>query len=271
MDSGAGVSDDLGLGYGTRARLFGGPSFAQGADDRWYGSHLGMQVSGALASSIRATGTLAYRKLDTIDGAWFGDLGVAWRLGSRWRTSVGAERSLILENQSTLTSGLSGTGPIASVRWTPGIDFLLSASGSGSSLSDGNQRQTLRVSASQRVRRGANELRLVGIADGLAFSEARATYFTPSSFWRFDGGTEWRGWLAMPRFFGDRERWVSAAYLFGVDDRRVRYNTLRAGLSYEVSGGVAIVADLQATRSAVYNAGRVSLGVRLKQVTVPEP
>ena len=34
MDSGAGVSDDLGLGYATRARLFGGPSFARGIEDR---------------------------------------------------------------------------------------------------------------------------------------------------------------------------------------------------------------------------------------------
>ena len=191
--------------------------------------------------------------------------------GSRLRTSAAVERSLILENQSTLTAGLHGIGPTASIRWTPGIDFMLSANGSQLSLSDGNQRRTLRLSASQRVWRGINELRLVGIADGLAFSEARPTYFTPSSFWRFDGGAEWRGWLAMPRFFGDRERWLSAGYLFGVDDRSVRYNTIRAGLSYEVAGGVAIVADAQATRSAVYNAGRVSIGLRLKQVTVPEP
>ena len=60
----------------------------------------------------------------------------------------------------------------------------------------------------------------------------------------------------MPRFFGDRERWLSAGYFFGVDDRSVRYHTVRAGLSYELTGGLAFVADAQATRSSVYNAGR---------------
>jgi hypothetical protein len=75
----------------------------------------------------------------------------------------------------------------------------------------------------------------------------------------------------MPRFFGDRERWLSAGYFFGVDDRSVRYHTMRAGVSYELAGGVAVVADAQATRSSVYNAGRVSVGLRLRQVAIPEP
>jgi hypothetical protein len=75
----------------------------------------------------------------------------------------------------------------------------------------------------------------------------------------------------MPRFFGDRERWVSAGYTFGVDDREVRYHTARGGLSYELGGGVGVVVDGQVTRSAVYNAGRLMIGLRLKQVAVPEP
>jgi hypothetical protein len=124
---------------------------------------------------------------------------------------------------------------------------------------------------SERVLRGTHEIHLTGIVDGLGFTESRSTYFTPSSFWRFDAGPEWRGWLAMPRFFGDRERWLSAGYFFGVDDRSVRYHTMRAGLSYELTGGLAFVVDAQATRSSVYNAGRVSIGLRLKQVATPEP
>jgi tetratricopeptide (TPR) repeat protein len=271
VDSGAGVADDLGLGYGVRARLFGGPSFAEGASDRWYGSHVGTQMSAALAPSLRATGTVAYRKLETMEGVWFGDLGVAWRVGSRLRTTIGAERALVLENQTTLTSGLHGVGPTASVRWTPNTDFMLVANGGHQSLSDGNERSTFRASVSERVLRGTHEIHLTGIVDGLGFTESRSTYFTPSSFWRFDAGPEWRGWLAMPRFFGDRERWLSAGYFFGVDDRSVRYHTMRAGLSYELTGGLAFVVDAQATRSSVYNAGRVSIGLRLKQVATPEP
>jgi hypothetical protein len=148
---------------------------------------------------------------------------------------------------------------------------MLVANGGYQSLSDGNERSTFRASVSERVLRGTHEIRLTGIVDGLGFTESRSTYFTPSSFWRFDAGPEWRGWLAMPRFFGDRERWLSAGYFFGVDDRSVRYHTMRAGLSYELTGGLAFVVDAQATRSSVYNAGRVSIGLRLKQVATPEP
>lgn len=271
VDSGAGVADDLGLGYLTRARLFGGPSWAQGEGGLWRGHHLGIQVGTAIAAPLRVRGAFAYRKLETLDASWFGDLGVTWRIGSRLRLSGGAERSLLLENASTLAAGIYGTGPTASLRWTPGIDFSLDVGGARTSLSDGNLRQTLRVAASQRVLRGRNEIRLVGITEGLAFREERPNYFTPSSFWRLDGGAEWRGWLAMPRFFGDRERWVSAGYTFGVDDREVRYHTARGGLSYELGGGVGVVVDGQVTRSAVYNAGRLMIGLRLKQVAVPEP
>jgi len=271
VDSGVGVADDLGLGYLTRARLFGGPSWAQGEGGLWRGHHVGVQATTAIAAPLRLKGAIAYRALDTMDASWFGDLGLTWRIGSRLRIAGGAERSLLLENTSTLVAGIHGTGPTASLRWTPGIDFSLDAGAARTSLSDGNLRQTLRVAASQRLLRGRNELRLVGITEGLAFREARPEYFTPSSFWRLDGGAEWRGWLSMPRFYGDRERWVSAGYAFGVDDREVRYHTARAGLSYELGGGVGVVVDGQLTRSAVYNAGRLSIGLRLKQVTVPEP
>ena len=65
------------------------------------------QMSTALASSMRASGTLAYRKLDAIDGAWFGDARRHVALRARaCEPPVRVERSLILENQSTLTAGL---------------------------------------------------------------------------------------------------------------------------------------------------------------------
>ena len=271
VDSGAGVSDDLGLGYATRGRLFGGPSWADGEGGLWRGHHVGMQMSTSVAAPLRVSGAVAYRKLETLDAAWWGDFGVIWRLNPRLRISAGVERAPLLENASTLAAGTSGVGPTAAVRWTPGIDFTLAISGSQQSLSDDNGRRALRVSAAQRVLRGTHEIRLVGMTEGLAYREERPSYFTPASVWRVDGGFEWRGWLAMPSFFGDRERWVSAGYTLGADDRSVRYHTGRLGLSYELASGVALVADAQATRSAVYNAGRVSIGLRLRQVAIPEP
>ncbi len=81
----------------------------------------------------------------------------------------------------------------------------------------------------------------------------------------------WNGgdWLATPRFFGDRERWISAAYLMGADDRREHYHTARLGLAYELAGGVSVVADGHVVRSRVYDATRLFVGLRLKQVPTP--
>jgi hypothetical protein len=228
-------------------------------------------MSTSLAPPLRVKGSIAYRQLDTFDAAWFGDLGMTWRLGSRVRLSAGAERWLLLENASTLASGTFGIGPTASLRWTPTIDLSVDGAVASSTLSDDNLRRTVRLGVSQRVLRGRHELKLIATTDGLSFRDERSTYFTPGSFWRVDGGAEWRGWLSIPRFFGDRERWLSAGYTFGVDDRNVGYHTMRAGFSYELTGGVAFVADGQVTRSAVYNAGRLSIGLRLRQVTLPEP
>jgi tetratricopeptide (TPR) repeat protein len=271
LDTGAALSDNLGLGLGTRARVFGGPSFADVGEQVWRGHHVGAQISTALAAPLRASGSLAFRHLDRAGDQWFGDAGLAWRARSSLRLTAAVERSLLLENGVTLAEGISGVGPMASVQWTPNTDFVLQAGATRSALSDGNLRHTFRLSASERVRRGTHELRVLASSEFLSYAQARASYFTPSAFWRHDAGAEWRGWLAAPRFFGDRERWISATYLLGLDDRGEWYHTGRAGVSYELSNGVSLVADGLLVRSRVFDGGRFSVGLRLTNVTLPQP
>jgi tetratricopeptide (TPR) repeat protein len=271
VDSGAGVSDNLGLGYGTRLRVFGGPSMADVGARVWRGNHVGGQLVTSPVAALAINGSIAYRTLETAGGQWFGDAGLTWRAHATLRLTGGFERSLLLENGVTLAEGISGVGPAAGVRWSPNTDFLVQASGTRSDLSDGNQRHTMRVSASERVLRGTNELRLLVSSEFLSYKAERLSYFTPSAFWRNDVGAEWRGWLATPRFFGDRERWVSGTYLFGSDDRGERYHTGRAGLSYELANGVSVVADGLLVRSRVYNGGRLSFGLRFKHAAMPQP
>jgi tetratricopeptide (TPR) repeat protein len=271
LDTGVGFSDNLGLGLGTRARVFGGPSFADVGADVWRGHHVGAQISTALAAPLRASGSLAYRHLDRAGDAWFGDASLSWRARSSLRLATGIERSLLLENGVTLAEGISGLGPMASVQWTPNTDFVLQAGATLSDLSDGNLRQAFRLSASERLRRGTHELKVLASSEFLSYAAARASYFTPSAFWRHDAGAEWRGWLAAPRFFGDRERWVSATYLLGYDNRGEWYHTGRAGLSYELANGVSVVADGLLVRSQVFDGGRLSVGFRFTNVTLPEP
>lgn len=271
VDTGAAYADDFGLGYGTRARVYGGPSFADGRGRSWRGHHVGAQVAALLTGAVGVSGTATYRQLGALDGTWFGDLGVTWRLRPSLRVSAGAERSLLLENSTTLEEGISAIGPTLSARWAPSADFSLQVAGAWVEQSDRNQRQTLRFSVSERVRGGTNELHLLGSTERLGYREARASYFTPASFWRHDVGAEWRGWLATPRFYGDRERWVSASYMLGVDDRREIYHTGRMGMSYELTNGVGIVADGQVVRSRIFNGARFSVGLRVSQVSLPRP
>ena len=271
VDTGAGVSDDLGLGYATRVRVFGGPSMADVGNRVWRGNHVGSQFVTSPLAALAVNGSLAYRTLDTAGGQWFGDAGFTWRAHATLRVNGGVERSLLLENGVTLAEGITGVGPAAGVRWSPNSDFLVQASGARSDLSDGNQRRTMRVSASERVLRGTNELRVLASSEFLSYQAERLSYFTPSAFWRHDIGAEWRGWLATPRFFGDRERWLSATYLFGADDRGERYHTGRAGVSYELANGISLVADGLLVRSRVYNGGRFSFGLRFKHVAMPQP
>ena len=136
-------------------------------------------------------------------------------------------------------------------------------------LNDDNTRDAERADLSQRVWGRSNEFRLVASTEHQSYAQTRESYFTPGRFWRHDAGVEWRGWLATPRFYGDRERWISAAYLLGADNRSERYHTARVGVAYELASGVGFVADGLLVRSRVYDGARVSIGLRLKHVPTP--
>lgn len=178
-------------------------------------------------------------------------------------------RALVLENEFTLDTRLAGWGPGVRIRWQPNADFTAEVTGSGLKMTDDNTRLNVRASLSHRLLAGANEVRLVAVSELFAYQEERELYFSPSGFWRHDIGLEWRGQLGRPRFFGDRERWVSATYLFGVDDRRERYHTVRAGADYELTSGVSATFETLLVRSRAYDATRGTLGVRLKHVPSP--
>ncbi len=270
VDAGVGFSTGLGAGHGTRARVFGGTSLADAGDRNWHGHHVGAEFATATASPVDLGGRLTYRKLDGVDGQMFGDARLTWKGLRSLRFTIGAERSLILENGSTIVNGLTGLGPTARLRWQPNTDFSIEVIANHLALNDDNTRGAARADLSQRIWGRSNEFRLVASTEHVSFAEARESYFTPGRFRRHDAGLEWRGWLATPRFYGDRERWISATYLFGADDRNERYHTARVGMAYELANGVGFVADGLIVRSRVYDGARVSIGLRLKHVPTPE-
>ena len=89
VDSGAGVSDNLGLGYGTRVRVFGGPSMADVGARVWRGNHVGGQFVTSPVAALAVNGSIAYRTLETAGGQWFGDAGLTWRAHATLRLTGG--------------------------------------------------------------------------------------------------------------------------------------------------------------------------------------
>ena len=78
--------------------------------------------------------------------------------------TAGFGRTLVLENRTTVFTGIAGRGPTAAIAWTPTSDIAVAVTGSRSDLNDGNRRHLLRMSASRRVLRGRNELRLLPLS-----------------------------------------------------------------------------------------------------------
>jgi len=269
VDAGAGFSTGIGAGHGARVRVFGGTSMAHGAVRDWRGHHAGGEFMMSTASPIDLGGRVGYRKLDGVDPQMFGEAGLGWKALQSLRLALGAERSLILENGSTMVDGLAGVGPTGRLRWQLTAALSIEVAAKHLALSDDNTKNIERADLSQRVWGRSSELRLVASTEHLSYADTRETYFTPGRFWRHDAGLEWRAWLATPRFYGDRERWISAAYLFGADNRDERYHTARVGVAYEFAGGVGLIAYGLLVRSRVYDGASVSVGLRLKQVPAP--
>ena len=269
VDGGVALSRGFG-GYGRlRLRAFGGPSAGRAPGREWRGGHAGADIGLAIRPSVDLTSSLTARALDGVETQWFGQAAATWRMSDEVRVMAGAERALVLDNAFSLESGLAASGVLVGARWQPSTGGSVDVSARRLTMSDGNARTQLRVDASRRLWHRVHELRLVGASEYLAHDETTTQYFAPASFWRHDLGLEGRRWLATPRFFGDRERWVSAAYLYGGDNRGVRYHTARVGAAYEFGRGAGVVANALIVRSRAYDGGQVSAGLRFRHVPTP--
>ena len=269
VDGGVALSRGFG-GYGRlRLRAFGGPSAGRAPGREWRGGHAGADIGLAIRPSVDLTSSLTARALDGMETQWFGQAAATWRMSDEVRVMAGAERALVLDNAFSLESGLAASGVLVGARWQPSTGGSVDVSARRLTMSDGNARTQLRVDASRRLWHRVHEFRLVGASEYLAHDETTTQYFAPASFWRHDLGLEGRRWLATPRFFGDRERWVSAAYLYGGDNRGVRYHTARVGAAYEFGRGAGVVANALIVRSRAYDGGQVSAGLRFRHVPTP--
>jgi tetratricopeptide (TPR) repeat protein len=195
------------------------------------------------------------------------DLRASFLIVDRWRALVTAERALVAENAATVDANLLARGvSVGTAFEAPRASSLVRAT--WSSLSDGNTRRGVEASGGWTFLAGRSEWRATTWNQWTGFAEARAEYFSPSSFWRSDVGVEWRRWLAPMRFRGDRERYVSAGYALGFDDRGEIYHHPAVRFGYELASGLALEGRGDWLRSPVFDQTEAFIGVRFGGATV---
>jgi tetratricopeptide (TPR) repeat protein len=190
-----------------------------------------------------------------------------WSVVDRWRAAVAFERSLVKENAATVDANLMAQGialgaAFESPRAVSNVRARLQ------SLSDGNSRQAVEVSAGWTIRPGRSEWRAVTWNQWTGYGRSSPFYFSPSSFWRTDVGLEWRGWLAPMRFRGDRERFVSAGYATGFDNHGEIYHRPAVGVGFEFASGLAFEARGSWLLSDVFDQTDAFVGLRIGGASV---
>jgi hypothetical protein len=173
---------------------------------------------------------------------------------------AGVERTALLENLATVRDGLAVWGPTLSAAFV-NHDTEVIASGRVATIA-GNVETTGGLSIRQRVRRGLDELHLVGVVNHTGWRQPDVRFFSPESFTRTDAGMEWTRALRPPRFQMDRKSSLTMRYLVGVDSDGEVYHQPSARLVLE-HRRVGIDAEAAWISSPVYRSVRLQFGVRV--------
>jgi tetratricopeptide (TPR) repeat protein len=191
-----------------------------------------------------------------------GGVGVTWRSTDRFEVVARAGQSLVVENGVTVDTALMARGgSVAGVFSSRALDTTVRGRVEG--LSDGNTRRAFEWQGGWTLRTGRDEWRATTWNQWLGYARRAPAYFSPASFWRTDVGAEWRRWLTRPRFMGDREGYVAAAYALGFDSNGEIYHHPAARIGYEFASGLAIEARGSWLSSPVYTQTEGFVGLRV--------
>jgi hypothetical protein len=210
----------------------------------------GIGISGDVAL-VRGARNLAY--LEAHGDATFA-------LGDALRLRVGAERTPLLENISTVRDGLMAAGPFASVTLaTP--DTHLSLGGRTAWVGNNVDREW-GIAGRRRARAGTNHLWVVGALSHTAWKYSDVRYFSPESFTRVDTGAEWVHPVGLPAPRTDQQSALIVRYVAGFDSRGAWYHQPHARLSLQ-HRRVAVDAEMSLVESSVYRFFSSTLSVRI--------
>jgi tetratricopeptide (TPR) repeat protein len=173
---------------------------------------------------------------------------------------VALARTALLDNLSAVRDGMAAWGPAMTVMFaTSDTDLAVAAR---ANWVDSNLEKAAAVTVRQRVRRGTDEVRLIGDVAHNGWQTSDLRYFSPESFTKVDAGFEWTRWLRVPRFRMDRRSFLSVRYLAGVDSEGEVYHQPHVRFSVE-HRQIAVETEASWVASPVYRAAMLRLGVRI--------
>ena len=261
MDGGV-LGFSAGDGGRTRLSLEGGRVRADGETSARAGSRFRAGVASQLGTGVSVSGDVGSWQIGTGRPLVEVRGGAGWRPGDRWTLDLALERMAFYENIGTIDSRLAATGVSTALRFhAPSSSIEMRAS--RHTISDGNERTRITVSANRSLGGRLAPLRLLGWGEALAFGEARAAYFSPARFLRLDTGLEYVHALARPRFQGDRQGELAVGYLVGTDNRGTLYQHPLMRLAVELRPGLALEARGGWIRSSTYDERSLVVGLRL--------
>ena len=234
---------------------------AQGGGERFHGGAGQAGASYRLHDELQLAARVGSYSLGHSDVTTLDAL-AAWSAGETWLLRTRVQRQPWLENATTVRDGLAATS------WTLGahgrwLDTTLDGAAGRRWLNDGNASWVAELTARQRLRRGRDEISAIAWTSWQAFERETSVYFSPSGFFRMDGGVEWRHWLSLPRFADDLARYVTASYQLGFDDRGTLYQhpTVRGG--WEINDLLLLEAGADWIVSSVYHQTRATVQLRI--------
>ena len=252
-------ADDAGR---TRLSLEGGRVRADNDTSARIGSQFSAGVSSRLRAGVNVFGDVGSWQIGTGGPLVEVRGGAVWQPGDRWGGDLAIERTAFYENVGTVDAGLAATGVSTALRFRAPSSFV-EMRASRHTISDGNERTRVTVSANRALGGRLARVRLLGWAEALAFGDERAAYFSPAQFLRLDAGLEYVRPLARPRFQGDRQGEFALGYLIGTDNRGIVYQHPLMRLAVDLRPGVALEARGGWIRSSTYDERSFVVGLRL--------
>ena len=193
------------------------------------------------------------------------DAGAEWYC-DQWRFRAEALSEFVVQNSESLKQDIWRYGARWTTNWHYSRRWDFAAMLGYWRYSDENDMEEMTLRADYRFTFLPDELRAVFSIDGQNFREATIIpnpdpfditnavhpYFTPKSFFIYQGRLEWTQYCSRDHFLHSNSTWYSLQYGLAWDSEFVNYNLARALFVHDVGSCLSVGLDAHVTLAQVY-------------------